>query len=158
VWPLQSFAGPVDVVKDFYTVRIQSGITGAPTPEQLELIAPYLSAELQTLLRKSRELHDREAKEYPDEKPAFTEGDLFSSLFEGPTSFEIIYDELQGDIHRVSVRFTYTDEQGMTRWTDNVLVRPEDDHYVITDIEYLGDWDFSNKGTLLSSLRNGLAE
>jgi hypothetical protein len=41
-------------------------------------------------------------------------------------------------------------------WTDHVVVRSESGRLVVADVEYGGDWAFASKGSLLSSLREGL--
>ena len=148
---------PTGVVERFYAKRIDSRMTGAPTPAELESVAPYLTPELRDLLAEARTLHDQEEIAAPDEKPAFAEGDLFSSLFEGPTSFRVVGDE-GGKLgpRRVAVRFTYANAAEAMSWEDNVVVVHQEGGWAIADVEYEGDWDFASKGTLRSSLKGAL--
>jgi hypothetical protein len=132
-------------------------MTGAPAPTELTDMAPYLSAELVTLLRQARELHDAEAARSPGDKPAFAEGDLFSSLFEGPTAWEVLADSVEGTSHRLAVRFTYEAEPPAVHWIDQVVVSRERGRLVVADVRYGGDWDFGNKGTLVTSLKSALS-
>jgi hypothetical protein len=143
---------PTGVVERFYTVRIDSRMTGAPTPAELQSVAPYLTPELRGLLARADTLRTREAAAAPDEKPPFADGDLFSSLFEGPTTFEVTKDEPRGREHLVTVRFTYE----TVTWEDVVVVVPGDGGWAIADVEYLGDWEFAPRGTLRSTLRHAL--
>ena len=146
-----------EVVRQLYTVRRASHMTGAPAPSELTAMTPYLSAELVTLLRQARELHDAEAARSPGDKPAFAEGDLFSSLFEGPTAWEVLADSVEGTSHRLAVRFTYEAEPPAVHWIDRVVVIRERGWLVVADVEYGGDWDFGNKGALVSSLKAALS-
>lgn len=147
---------PVGVVERFYTVRIESQTTGAPSAEELKKFAPYLSEELRGLLEQARKRQDDEAAAAPGDKPSFADGDLFSSLFEGPDSFKVGADEATGDLHRVSVQLAYDRQQPVVSWTDKAVVKIENGKAVIADIEYGGNWEFGNKGTLVSMLKNAL--
>lgn len=146
-------APPSEVVSRLYRNLLSLDISGAPSPSELEAIAPYLSAELQVLLRKAREQSDLERAQSPGEKPSFADGDLFSSLFEGPTTFEVIGDSAEEGIHRVPVRLTYAATPQAVTWTDYVIVKSEGGHWVVADIHYGGDWDFALKGRLVDVLR-----
>lgn len=148
---------PADVVEHFYSARIESNVAGAPTAEELDKFAPYLSEELRGLLERARRRHDDDVAAAPGDKPSFADGDLFSSLFEGPDSFEIGADEATGDLHRISVQLAYNRQQPVISWTDRAVVKAENGKPVIADIEYGGNWEFGNKGTLVSMLKNALA-
>lgn len=150
-------ATPARVAEGFYGARMDARIVGAPDARQLEALVPYLGDELRTLLAQARQRHDEEAAKAPGEKPAFADGDLFSSLFEGPTSFKVGIDEPTGDVHRVSVQLAYDRQQPVVSWTDKVVVKPENGRFVVADIEYGGTWDFGNKGSLVSMLKKALA-
>ena len=145
------------VVEQFYAATIAGRITGAPTPEQLATLAPYLSDTLQTLLAGARRQHDADVARSPDEKPAFADGDLFSSLFEGPNATEVTADSARGDRRVVSVRLTYRGADPAVTWVDRVVVSTEHSRPVIDDIEYGGQWGFASKGTLRKSLEAALA-
>jgi hypothetical protein len=148
---------PSSAVESFYALRINSKVTGVPTADELKTFAPYLSEELRTLLEQARKLHDDDVARAPGDKPAFADGDLFSSLFEGPNAFKIGADEPTGDLHRVSVQLAYDRQQPVVSWTDRAVVKNENGKPVIADIEYGGNWEFANKGTLVSMLKNALA-
>ena len=106
----------------------------------------------------------------PGEKPPFTDGDLFSSLFEGPTAFAVgkavsaatAPDGRLGDL-QVPVDLVHTIDPAAgggepTTWTDTVLLREENGRFVVADIAFGGGWDFANKGTMVAALRAGLGE
>lgn len=149
-------ATPGEVVDRFYALRVESGSTGVPDRRELQAMETYLGAELRSLLEQARQRRDDEAARAPAEKPAFADGDLFSSLFEGPTSFKVGADETTGDVHRISVQLANDRQQPVVSWTDRAVVRIESGTPVITDIEYGGNWEFGNRGALVSMLKNAL--
>ena len=150
-------ASPRSVVQDFYAATIAQRVTGAPTAAQLTSLAPYLSDTLRALLVAARQRTEADAARDPNEKPAFVEGDLFSSLFEGPNAVEVVADSTRGDQQVVTVRMTSTTANPPVRWTDRVVLMKERGRYVIDDVEYAGTWDFASKGTLSASIVEGLA-
>jgi hypothetical protein len=155
------------VVLELYTELMDKRVSGAPAADQLVALRPLLSTELHDLLRQARLLRDAEAAAYPDEKPPFAEGDLFTSLFEGPTGLEIVVDAghrddagvSEGDDRRhLAVRFSYDRETPTFVWTDTVVVVREGGRWVVGDVQYGGGWDFANGGSLVDSLSAALQE
>ena len=145
------------VVQQFYRTVIADSVSGAPTQKQLADVSPYLSDTLKSLLVAVRKRNDADVSRAPDEKPSFAEGDLFSSLFEGPNAAEVIADSARGPARVATVRMTYTGATPAVTWTDRVVLVLQNGHYVIDDIEYGGTWDFATKGTLKSTLGAALA-
>ena len=76
------------VVEKFYATTIAQKVTGAPTAAQLAALSPLLSDTLRALLDAARRRNEADVARAPDEKPAFADGDLFSSLFEGPSAVD----------------------------------------------------------------------
>ena len=187
-------ATPQAAVTGFLNWRINSQITGTPDAEQLEAMAPYISAELHGLLQKAREEYEgirpsplalsreRESRLKPDQrmpsplalsrgrergsrlKPSLKErkrllgeSDLFSSMFEGPTSFSMGDVETQGDEHVVPVRFMSGRQLPAINWIDRVRVVQENGHYVVADVEYANHWSLGNHATLLGVLQGATA-
>ncbi len=148
---------PSQVVDSLYRIRAPIQTSGAPTPEQLAMMAPYLSAELQVLLRQAYSAREWARAEHPDEKPPFADGDLFTSLFEGPSRFEVVADSTVGEEHRVTVRFT-ADGSPSVVWTDQVIVQPSAGYFVVSDVIYGGTWQFAATGALVASLRSAIHE
>lgn len=145
------------VVQDFYTATITGHMSGAPTAEQLATIAPFLSDTLHALLVAARKRNEADVARAPDEKPSFAEGDLFSSLFEGPNAVAVLPDSARGSVRVAAVRMTSTDAKPPVTWIDHVVLTQQAGRYVIDDVEYGGQWDFANKGTLRASLVTALA-
>ena len=162
-------AAPEQVVADFYAALAAQRPSGAPTDAQRAVLAPLLSSELIGLLQRADAARAAARAAAPTEKPPFTDGDLFSSLFEGPTAHAVgkavpaadAPGGRLGDL-RVPVTLTHVSDPAGggkgTTWTDTVLLREENGRFVVADIAFGGDWDFANKGGLLSGLRAGLGE
>ena len=146
---------PEATVKAFYEICIEERVTGLPTESQFEQLRPLVSDHLYGLLADARMEQVEFAKENPYEKPPWIEGDLFSSLFEGPTGFST--GEVAVDGKRATVRVDFVDDSpGMEtpfRWSDDVeLVLNADGDWVIDDVVYRGEWDFASKGRLSDAL------
>lgn len=145
------------VVQKFYDAAIAGHVSGAPTEPQLATLAPYLSDTLRALLVAARKRNEADVARAPDEKPSFAEGDLFSSMFEGPNAVAVLGDSARGSVRVATVRMTYSGAQPAITWTDHVVLTQQGGRYLIDDIEYGGTWDFASKGTLRSSLVAALA-
>ena len=145
------------VVQQFYRTTIADSVTGAPTQKQLADLSPYLSDTLKSLLVAARKRNEADVARAPDEKPSFAEGDLFSSLFEGPNEAEVVADSARGAARVATVRMTYKGATPIVTWTDRVVLVLQQGRYVIDDVEYGGKWDFASKGTLKSTLAAALA-
>ena len=145
-----------DVVRQFYAATINGKVTGAPTAEQLTTLSPYLSDTLRLLLTAARKRSEADAAKSPDEKPSFVEGDLFSSLFEGPNAIEVLPDSARGERRVASVKMTANAANPLVTWVDRAVLVRQGDRYVIDDIEYGGTWDFANKGSLRAMLISGI--
>lgn len=161
-------AAPEIVVADLYAALGTLRPSGAPTDAQRMSLAPLLSSELTGLLQRADAARSTARAAAPTEKPPFTDGDLFSSLFEGPTAYAVgkavsgadAPGGRLGDL-RVPVTLSHVTDAAAGRsvtWTDTVLLREENGRFVVADIAFGGDWDFANKGSMVSALRAGLGE
>ncbi len=163
-------AAPELVVADLYAALAAARPSGAPTDAQRLTLAPLLTAELTGLLQRADAARAAARAAAPTEKPPFTDGDLFSSLFEGPTAFTVgkavsaaaAPGGRLGDL-QVPVDLVHTIDPAAgggepTTWTDTVLLREENGRFVVADIAFGGGWDFANKGSMVASLRAGLGE
>ena len=163
-------AAPELVVADLYAALAAARPSGAPTDAQRLTLAPLLTAELTGLLQRADAARSAARVAAPGEKPPFTDGDLFSSLFEGPTAFSVgkaasaatLPGGRLGDL-QVPVDLVHTIDPATgggepTTWTDTVLLREENGRFVVADIAFGGGWDFANKGSMVAALRAGLGE
>ncbi len=129
-----------------------AGIHGAPSPKELAALRPFVSDSLTRALLRADSIRAADIKRAPDEKPSFVDGDLFSSLFEGPTAFVVMPALDTAGAVRVPVQFTNDEQKPAVRWTDTLIVVRAADGWRVHDVRYGGTWDFSNKGALLSQL------
>ena len=148
---------PDALVTRFYGAVIAARETGAPSAAALAAWRPMLSDTLHALLEAARALRAADEARAPDEKPAFAEGDLFSSLFEGPTSVTVASVDSADGAWRVTVRMRYAGATPETEWTDTVQVIEERGRRVIDDVAYGGTWDFASQGRLRRALATALA-
>ncbi|RDS86208.1 DUF3828 domain-containing protein [Dyella psychrodurans] len=151
-------AGPAATVDGFYRANAQLKVQGLPNDEQLRVLTPYLSARLLSAMRAAKAQQQICIQKHPGDKPPLIEGDLFSSLFEGPTGFQVGVARVSGMRAQVPVHFRY-DQAGTKdhpRWTDTVLLVREGKAkrlWRIDDLRYGGNWGFSHgTGALLSSM------
>jgi hypothetical protein len=145
---------PEATVKAFYDICIEEKVTGLPTETQFEELRPLISDALYSLLADARMEQAEFSRENPTEKPPWVEGDLFSSLFEGPTRFTAGKAVIHGKHATVTVEFA-DDSSGDKpfEWKDDVLLVLNDDgDWLIDDIVYRGSWDFASKGKLSEAL------
>jgi hypothetical protein len=148
---------PSEGARRAYAVLMAYRVSGAPTAEQLEALRPFLSDTLYSLLAAANRMRDEELRQFPGDKPAFAEGDLFSSLFEGPTSFEAV-EEAGAEPGRVRMEFVYEADGSRSTWSDVAIMVMEGDRWVLGDVEYQGDWDFALRGTLRAGLEEALVQ
>lgn len=142
------------MLERFYTAHLRNRDSGVPEELILDGYRPYLSQRLIGMLERARHQRDQAIAAHPDEKPPFVEGDFFSSLFEGPTGFEIgVPVRIDEENQRVPVVFSNVipGEQPV-RWTDYALMVHEESGWKLDDLEYGGQWDFARKGRLSDGL------
>ncbi|MEQ1693775.1 MAG: hypothetical protein ABMA00_20975 [Gemmatimonas sp.] len=140
-----------DAVLQFYTVRDALGGSGAPSAKELAALRPYIADTLARGLTLADSLRQADIARAPDEKPRFVEGDLFSSMFEGPTAHRVMPPLATVPV-LVPVEFTNDSQRPVVRWTDTAVVIWHDGHWQVQDVRYGGTWAFGNKGSLLRAL------
>ncbi|MBI2213257.1 MAG: hypothetical protein HYU52_06390 [Acidobacteria bacterium] len=146
---------PEATVKAFYDICVEEKVTGLPTEAQFDELRPLISEALYGLLADARMEQAEFSRENPYEKPPWIEGDLFSSLFEGPTRFTIGETVIDGKRATVTIDFVDDSPSDATpfRWHDDVvLVQNSEGDWLVDDIVYRGDWDFASKGRLSDTL------
>ena len=138
---------PGAAVEAFYVHLLTYPVTGAPNAGDLPRLAPYLSDSLLAGLTRIGQESDSALARHPEEKPPFADGDLFTSLFEGPNAFSVMATR-DGPPTAVLVHFEHREGNVSTEWVDTVYVARRDTTWAITDIAYGGTWPMANRGTL----------
>jgi len=147
--------GPAETVNGFYDVYIKVKPLGIPGAAKLAKLSPYLAPGLVSLLTQA-ELTEQEYKEETKgEAPPLVEGDVFTSLFEGADAFQVGKCREKDNSAECEVGFSNTNPgDGKTfKWKDAVLLEKTDKGWLISDVDYKGDWDFAVKGTLTGMLK-----
>lgn len=145
---------PAEAAKGFYAAYRTLPAGGVPNEKGRSVLEPYVSPGLDKLLMDAALAEASFAKANPD-SPPLVEGDLFTSLFEGATSFEVKTCETEGNRAECEVALTYSDSSNKpVTWTDTArIVNTMAGGWRVDDIVYGGTWDFGNKGTLAQSLK-----
>jgi len=150
-------AAPADRVSSFLRAYRRLGFSGLPNAREEKALAPFLSPRLRELMAKARAEQTTFAAKNPGEKPPLVEGDLFSSLFEGPTSFTVGETRIDGNRAVTTVVFSYADPVSKApafSWKDRYLLVQLGARWLLDDVEYAGDWDFAPFGRLSEALED----
>lgn len=143
---------PARVVCGFYQAHLEVRPVGLPTPEQERALAPYLTQALLTRIDDARRYQEAFEAEHPDEKPPFSDGSLFTSMYEGFDRFEIVrVEEVQEGGAKVTVRLGFEDAPP---WEDTVIVT-QGERYAIEDIVFSGAGSFNPAHRLTEALSWG---
>jgi Protein of unknown function (DUF3828) len=144
---------PERAVEQFYEWRLQNPSMSVPSDEQLAQMKPFLTDELFKLLSVTA-TQSRKASSNATSKRSFIDGDLFSSLSSGPTSFVPVEAEtLADDEHVIAVQLTSAQQLPAVHWVDRVRVVRENDRYVIADVQYANHWSMGSHQTLVGALK-----
>ncbi len=133
---------------------------GLPTPEQMQRLSPHLTPELASLLKRAAVVQAQQIRRHPDEKPDWIEGDLFSSLYEGVSTWKL------GEVFSaptveatVQVIQTYSEPTAEpVTWTDTLVLIKRGQQWLLDDIRMGGDWEFQTGATLRGQLPGGSRE
>jgi len=131
---------------------------GIPDATGRTRLAPYLSPALNKLLADGAAAEARFSAKVKD-APPLVEGDLFTSLFEGATSWKLGACAASGASARCRVEFTHADgKQKPTVWTDTLILANTPQGWRVDDIAYGANFQFGNTGKLTDTLHTVLRE
>ncbi|RKT81360.1 uncharacterized protein DUF3828 [Rahnella aquatilis] len=153
--------GPDSVAQQFYDFRIKQGGSGLPNSSQLAAYRPYLSTALYDALLKAQSHPKVDIAASPNEKTGAGsgDGDIFSSLFDGPTSASVDSASTipNTDARNIPLRVTFTHEKdkgASTSWKYEVLMVREGQCWTVDDVRYMANLDFASSGTLRQVLEH----
>ncbi|QHM76067.1 putative lipoprotein YbjP [Mixta theicola] len=139
--------GPDSVAQKFYDLRIAQPTQGLPDNQLLARYRPYLSEKLyQSLL---------EANTRSDKPAEWRQGDLFSSLAQGPTTAKVANASTipNTDARNIPLRVSLTREgDRRVSWQDEVLMVREGTCWTVDDVRYVANWQHPGGGTLTQLL------
>lgn len=146
------------VISGFYQQHLKSHTPGIPNADELKLLQPFLSQALFALLSKASETEVKYHAAAEEPVPPLVDGDLFTSLFEGATSFKMDGCESEDNRASCQVKFRHTgssDSKGGgsdESWKDKLLLVKENNQWRIDDIEFLGSGQSSQREYLTDTL------
>lgn len=158
---LPAFAqeGPAQAATGFYAQYAalpRSG--GIPDATARTRLAPFLSPRLGKLIAAAAAAQTRFMTRHTD-APPLIEGDLFSSVFEGFTSFKV--GNCSGDARRAqcSIALTYQAKgQKPVSWSDSAILAFTPSGWKLDDIAYKAGFAFGNTGLLSDTLKMAISE
>jgi hypothetical protein len=131
---------------------------GIPNATGRTRLAPYLSPTLNKLLADGATAEARFAAKVKG-APPLIEGDLFTSLFEGATSWKLGACAASGANARCPVEFTHAEtKQKPVLWTDTLILANTPQGWRVDDIVYGANFQFGNTGKLTDTLNTILRE
>jgi hypothetical protein len=129
---------------------------GIPDAAGRMRLQPYLSPRLNKLLADGAAAEARFAAQVKD-APPLIEGDLFTSLFEGATSWKLGACSVSGATARCPVEFAYVEaKQKPVTWTDTLILAAASQGWRVDDIAYGANFQFGNTGKLSETLQTVL--
>ena len=131
---------------------------GIPDATARARLAPFLSPRLGKLIADAAAAQTRFMNRHKD-SPPLIEGDLFSSLFEGFTTFKIGNCAGDGRKAECSVALVYQEKgQKPVRWTDSAILVSTATGWKLDDLAYKAGFTFGNTGLLSDTLKMAIAE
>ncbi len=144
--------------RNFYDAYLKSGARGLPDDATRARLAPVITWSLAEELKSALAVQKKFAASFKGEVPPLIDGDLFTSLYEGATSYRIRACNQMAAGANCIVALTYEDKSGKpVTWEDTAVLRREKSGWHVDDIQYGGNWPFANSGTLRQSLKAALA-
>jgi hypothetical protein len=135
---------------------------GIPDAKGRARYAPFVTPALERLLAESDGAEQHFAAANKD-SPPLIEGDLFTSNFEGATSYKVGACVGDASIGHCDVALTYDDRKDDPKdkpitWNDTVYLSRSSAGWRIDDIGYGASWAFANKGRLTGTLHDAISE
>ncbi|GEP45345.1 hypothetical protein BGE01nite_46360 [Brevifollis gellanilyticus] len=155
--PEERLAPISDAAKTFYTTLRAERISGLPSEEQMKKLSGLLTPGLHAAILKARAEQQEQIKKHPDDKPNWIEGDLFGSLFEGVTQWELGSAFFAPGVDgTVKVNLTYQEAtEKPTKWTDILVFKQREEKWLLDDIRMGGEWAFKSADSLRGRLPGG---
>jgi hypothetical protein len=155
---------PENAVRNFYSIIVNIPNSGVPSENELRLFAPFMSKRLTALIQNAIACRKQFIKDNPpqiiggilsEDKPPFSDGNIFSSNIEGITSYKLGNSYKYGSEYRIDLHLVHIDpvSSDKTSWIDVVYVIKEVNRFVVDDIQFMGVWDYGNHGLLSKNLK-----
>jgi len=134
---------------------------GIPDAKGRAKYEPFISPRLDQLLADGNRAEAAFAKANKA-SPPLIEGDLFTSNFEGATSYKLNACSANGSNGRCAVTLAYDDRGQNAKakpltWTDTVYLVATPGGWRVDDVGYGATWVFGNKGRLSDTVKGAIA-
>jgi len=157
--PALAAADPATAAAQFYAVyAAQKQHSGIPDATARVRYAPVLSPRLNAQLAAAAGAEARRSARMKNAVPPMLEGDVFTSLFEGATSWKVGACTQNGAVARCPVAMAYTPgpqtgtKAKPARWNDTLLLAMGADGWKVDDIQFDAAFAFGNTGELSDML------
>lgn len=153
---LAQTSSPDRMANGFYKLYLQVKPRGIPDVVTREQFDHFLTPSLVDQLENAERAEVRHFNATQNQEPPLFEGDVFSSLFEGATSYKVDTCTVEGPRAYCDVDLTFVEEAGArpTRWSDKLVLIKRIGGWKVDDIRFGGAWDFAQHGSLRATLRD----
>lgn len=144
----------LETARAFYSAALP--LMGHGVPGDIHTLRPHISTQLAALLDQASEAEDLYYKRTGDEVPPMLEGDLFSSLAEGATSFKVLVAAKEGSHWICTVELAYRSPEGQEEpyvWMDRATLIREGGRWVVDDLALLSNDQKAPSESLQAVLR-----
>ncbi|AZA76714.1 hypothetical protein EG347_03870 [Chryseobacterium sp. G0186] len=124
-------------VNELYTKygKSNDAVYNQPIPD--DLFSKDLKGAVENAINASKaDIEKVKNSDHPDEKPLLFEGAIFSSLYEGYTSYKIQSVNINGDKADAHVQFEYNMASPKISWTDTVHLIHSDKEWKVDNITF----------------------
>ena len=136
----------------FYSIRLSEMSGGLPEQGLRARLKPVITPSLDALLAGAVAAERRHLFRTRNQEPPYVQGDLFSSLYEGPTVYRIGTCHNDDGMVECEVHLTHDVPGAHIAWTDRIRLIQQGERWLVDNIVYGGEWDFALKGTLRRTL------
>ena len=147
-------ASPARVTRAFYDLYLELKPRGIPEVAVRARFEPLITPELLSKLAEAQVVEKKHFIATKNQEPPLFQGDPFSSLFEGATSYKLGQCVIEGARSYCDVDLTYAEQGGeaATTWTDKLILVKRVGGWKVDDISFGATWDFGQHGTLRAML------
>ena len=132
---------PISATREFLRTYQPLASAGVPKPAQLPTVLKHLHPSLSQALEA---VSTQQAASRCEGPPAI-QGDLITSLFEGPNESQMLPCRIRSGSASCPVRFRYRGTPDGVRWTDEIELRLHADRWVVSDVVQGASWSAKSR-------------
>lgn len=141
---------PDRTARAFYDLSLEMKPRGVPDVAVRAKFEPLVTPELLAKMAEADAVEKKHFIATKNQEPPYFQGDPFSSLFEGATSYALGTCVTEGARAYCDVDLTFVDapDTRPTMWTDKLVLVKRVGGWKVDDLSYGATWDFGQHGTL----------